>query len=123
MSDCVDFGVISNVEFGKDYSNIGGPSHFKVLYEMHQCVSIPDDIVNEWIPLTQNIPTYLCSLSNSFMGIDHYGITLIPPESAQLLIPIVTPYVNSTSDGSINKLVDLLQLAIEQGYHIICYGI
>ncbi len=123
MSDCVDFGVIPNVEFGKDYSNIGSPSNFKVLYEKYKCVSIPDDIVNEWIPLVQNIPTYLGSLSNSFMGIDHYGVTLIPPESVQLFIPIVATYVDSTSDGIINKLANLLKLSVEQGYYIICYGI
>ncbi len=123
MGDCVDFGIISNVEFGKDYSNIGSPSNYKTIYELYQCVSIPDDIVSEWISLTQDIPTYLGSLSNPFMGIDHYGVTLIPPESIQRFIVIVEKYIDCPSPLSISMLTNLLKLALEQSYYIICYGI
>lgn len=123
MGDCIDFGIISNIEYDKDYSKIGSPTAYKALYTQYNCVSVPDKIVNAWIPLANNIPTYLCSLSRKNMGIDHYGVTIIPPESAKMLFDIVRSYMIITKNESVEKLVELLNKAIAKREYVICYGI
>ena len=86
MGECVNFGIVPNVEYDKDYSFVGGPDAYGAIYAQYRCVSIPDDIVNAWIPLTKNMPTYLFSLSRRNMGIDHFRVTLIPPKSVKMLL-------------------------------------
>ncbi|MBQ9535884.1 MAG: hypothetical protein IJU78_08575 [Clostridia bacterium] len=123
MNDCVDFGIIPNIEYGKDYSLIGDPSEYEALYAQYRCVSVSDDIVDTWIPLTDNMPTYLCSLSRANKGIDHYGVTIIPPTSVKMLLDIVRLCMDTTLNESVEELVKLLNVAAENSQHIICYGI
>lgn len=123
MNDCVDFGIISNIEYGKDYSLIGGPCEYEALYAQYRCVSVSDDIVNTWIPLTDNMPTYSCSLSRPSIGIDHYGVTIIPPMSVKMLLGIVRLCMDTAFNESVEELIKLLNVALENSQHIICYGI
>lgn len=123
MSDSVDFGIVPNIEYGKDYSIIGDPCEYEAFYAQYRCVSVSDDIVNTWIPLTDNMPTFLCSLSRPNKGIDHYGVTIIPPKSVKILLDIVRLCMDTTQNESVEKLVKLLNVAIEKDQHIICYGI
>lgn len=123
MGDCIDFGIVSNIEYDKDYSKIGSPDAYKALYAQYHCVSVPDGIVSDWIPLANNIPTYLCSLSRKNMGIDHYGVTIIPPKSVKMLFDIVRSYMDTTKNESVEKLVKLLNIAFEKRQYVICYGI
>jgi len=74
------------------------------LYTKYHCISIPDDIVCEWIPLLNDMPTYLFSLHNKHMGIDHYAITLIPPESIKLFLAVVNSYKDGTEIEAIKTL-------------------
>ncbi len=117
MSDCVDFGVIERIEPEKDYSIIDDYGH---VYELYRCVSVPDDIVNEWILPAAGIPSFLGSLSRAFSGIDHYGVTLLPPESIGAFLAIVEHY---RSDKSVAELVKLLITARKMRYYVICFGI
>ena len=123
MSDSVDFGIVPNIEYGKDYSIIGDPCEYEALYAQYRCVSVSDDIVNTWIPLADNMPTFSCSLSRPNIGIGHYGVTVIPPKSVKKLLDIVRLCMGTTHNESVEELVKLLDVAIEKSQHIICYGI
>lgn len=123
MSDCIDFGVIPNIEYGKDYSCIGGPDAYKVLYKQYHCISIPDDIVGKWIHLTYDIPTFLCSLNREYMGVERYGVTIIPPKSAKKIADIVCVNEEKEESDLLIELINMLNMASNNGYHVICYGI
>ena len=123
MGECVNFGIVPNIEYDKDYSFVGGPDAYGAIYAQYRCVSIPDDIVNAWIPLTNNMPTYLFSLSRRNMGIDHFGVTLIPPKSVKMLFDIICSCLPTTPNDSVTKLVKLLNDALEKSQCIICFGI
>lgn len=69
------------------------------------------------------MPTFSCSLSRPNIGIDHYGVTLIPPKSVKKLLDIVRLCMGTTHNESVEELVKLLDVAIEKSQHIICYGI
>lgn len=122
MPDCVDFGIIPNIEYNKNYADYGREP-YKTVYAKYNCISVPDDFVNDWISLTYNIPTYVCSLDRKYMGIDHWGITIIPPESVKLLLDIVHSYMEKNPDESIKKLAELLNTAIDNGKYVICNGL
>lgn len=123
MSDCVNFGIIPNIEFDKDYSKIHGPEAYREILQEHNCVCVSDDIVNEWIPLTEELPTFFCALCNPFNGIDHYGVTLIPLESIKAFRDVVWSYTEKTNDPKVSALVGLLDTALSKGQYVICYGI
>ena len=57
------------------------------------------------------------------MGIDHYGVTIIPPKSVKMLFDIVHSYMDTTKNESVEKLVKLLNIALEKRQYVICYGI
>ena len=122
MSYCFDFGIISNIEYNKDYADFGRET-YEAIYAKYHCVSVSVDFVDDWISLTYNIPTYVCSLDKKFMGIDGAGITIIPPESVKMLLDIVRSYMEKNPDESIKKLVKLLSTAIDNGKYVICFGL
>ena len=66
---------------------------FKTICRKYHCVSVPDDIVNNWIPLIDRIPTFLFSINRESFGIDHYAVTLIPPNSVKLFLEVVLSYL------------------------------
>ena len=57
------------------------------------------------------------------MGIDHFGVTLIPPKSVKMLFDIVCSCLPTTPNDSVKKLVKLLNDALEKSQCIICFGI
>lgn len=42
------------------YSFVGGPDAYRAIYAQYHCVSIPDDIINAWFPLTNSLYHILC---------------------------------------------------------------
>ncbi len=93
MSDCVYFGVIADVDPERDYSDFSDFNNdYEKALEFYRCVAVPDDIVNEWILPVRHIPSFTCSLRRLFSGINHYGVTLLPPESIGTFLEIVKPY-------------------------------
>ena len=123
MGESVVFGIVPDIEDNKDYSLMGGPDDYKAICLPYRCVSVSDDIVNTWIPLTDHMPTFLCSLSRPNIGIDHYGVTLIPPKSVKIFLDIVRLYMDASQNESVEELVKLLLVAIEKSQYIVCYGI
>ena len=123
MGDCVDFGYISDIDPNKDYAlSILSRDYSKIF----SCVSVPDDIVNEWIPLTKDIPTYFRCLTNPNYGIDHWGITLIPPKSTQMFADVIRQHNNTLPNKEapeIKELLKLMQQVYTADQYVISFGI
>ena len=125
MSCCLHFGIIQNIEQKKNYCpNPNGHIDFKDVLKLYNCISVSDDIVNDWIPLTTNMPTFLFSLDNEYKGLDHYAVTLIPPNSVKMFLETVSFYQKEKpGEKTIKELISLLKIAIENNKYIICFGI
>jgi hypothetical protein len=123
MSDCIELGIMQDIDPHIDYSYFDHPDDYKACLEKFHCISIPDDIVNEWIPLTQEMKIYRGSLEKEGVGIDHYGVTIIPPLSLENFKKIVISHTDNIGNNIISELIKLLDAAIEQNSYIICYGI
>jgi GTP1/Obg family GTP-binding protein len=123
MGDCVDFGYISDIDPNKDYAlSILARDYSKIF----SCVSVPDEIVNEWIPLTKDIPTYFRSLTNPNYGIDHWGITLIPPQSTHMIADVIRQHTDklpSKETPEINELLKLMQQVYTSDQYFISFGV
>lgn len=123
MSDCIEIGIIQDIDSCIDYSCFDHPDDYKVCLEKYHCISIPDDVVNEWIPLTEEMKTYRGSLKKADVGINHYGVTIIPPSSLDSFKKIVISQTENVESKIIMELIRLLDAAIEHNCYIICYGI
>ena len=121
MPCCVDFGIIPKIDPEKSYLLSDEPFSYREALQYYRCVSVDDDIVNEWITPSMKMPTYLFSLDQPFRGIDHYAETLIPPSSLPMLLEIVKPW--KEADESVPRLIGLIQEAIENGKYMIVYGV
>ena len=122
MSDSFKFGIIPSIETDKNYLPDGSVA-FKTICRKYHCVSVPDDIVNNWIPLIDRIPTFLFSINRESFGIDHYAVTLIPPNSVKLFLEVILSYLEIDQNKSIQKLIRLLNAAIDNNKYVICFGI
>ncbi|MBQ7015035.1 MAG: hypothetical protein IJN12_02830 [Clostridia bacterium] len=126
MGDNDAFGIIDFFDKDKDYSDFE-TIDFKQCLEKFSCVLVADDIVNMWIiPSTYYMKTYLRKFGNEFKGIDHYGVTLLPPESLEAFLKIVKPYVlwhDKKESEKVSILIELINKAIRENKHMICFGI
>lgn len=131
MPDCVYFGVIPEFDSSKSYylSDNFYEGCFEDHLEKFNCVPISDDIVNELIRFTRGIPTYFGSADRAGDGIDHWGITLIPPESVKRLIDVIEENRETIAAGNEDEAKDIdvmltkLRKAYDTGKYAICYGI
>ena len=121
MPCCVDFGIIPKIDPKKSYLLSDEPFSYREALQYYRCVSVDDDIVNEWIVPSMKMPTYLFSLNRPSHGIDHYAVTLVPPSSLPVLLEVVKPW--KEADESVRRLTGLIQEAIENGKYMIVYGV
>lgn len=87
--------------------------------DKYNCIAIDDDFIEPIMRDLQNMNCYWHTLQRKEKGLAYYGITLIPPESMDVLISILSSYNNKEYDA----LIDLAKQAKECGKYIIHYGI
>lgn len=113
---CVsDFGIIDKFEKDKDYS----------FYDpkKYDCISIDDDILNEWWSELILIKTYFHSYNRPSLGFDRWGITLIPPESLESFYTIISDDKRSLLSDELIDLMKLIRIAIDNNKYVIHYGV
>ncbi len=127
MSDYMQFGVIENLDKEKDYSVLDTTISFKENLEKYHCISIPDNVNDDWGDDLLKIKTYYHSHNRPDIGLARCGVTLIPPNSLDEFIFLVDKKTSSkyTQDSSANidKLLKLLVKAKNEDKYIIHFGI
>ncbi len=119
-----EFGIVSGVEphtnYVKDIPYAEGLKRF-------QCISIADEYINLLIPLTWDISTYSDGLFRKYSGLDHYGVTLIPPESLTQFIERIEKHQKTRTEkdeyNALGRLIALLKKAKKKNGYVISYGI
>gem|GEM_PF-1916699 len=116
------FGIIEKVEQSKDYE--------KYEPDKYNVIKFPDNLIDKWFPEIWNLSVYFHKLSRPEKGLARHGITLIPPESLDMLYNIVdkkTFYVYETNILNAfepkTKLLEMILKASDEKKFIIHFGV
>ena len=85
----------------------------------YNCIEIDDDFIEPILIELQSIDCYYNTICNKGNGLAYYGITLIPPESIDLLKSILLQQDNT----EYIDLISLVNKALEENKYIIHFGI
>lgn len=121
MSDSVEIGVIDNFDRKYDYSIADSDLEYEEIVEKYKYISISDDIFNEIIPQLEDMDTYFQNYGNPHKGLDHYGETIIPPESVPQFIDVIKSVEFLTN--KVSSLLELAETAYMQKKYMICFGV
>ncbi|MGL5352694.1 MAG: hypothetical protein ACRDA5_05145 [Clostridium sp.] len=118
-----EFGIIDNIKSIKKINEDGC-----ALYEpkKYKCIYISDDIVNVLFEEFKLMKTYFHNLNREELGLDHHGVTIIPPESLaqfQDIIMKTKDFKNTEELVELTEFSILILKAIREKKHIIHYGI
>ena len=83
-----EFGIMNNKPMDKEIFNEYEPNKYN-------CISIDDDFIEPILVELQNVNCYWHTLENKVKGLAYCGITLIPPESIDLLKSILLQQDNT----------------------------
>ena len=110
-----EFGIIDKFDNQKDYSS----------YEpqKYNCISVDDDIINNLIKPLSVMKSYSHSLNRPGNGLNHWGITLLPPESLSLFYEVITSSIFFKESAELNKLAIIIIKTIEEKKYMIHYGV
>lgn len=115
MPCIAEFGIIDEFEKNKDYS--------KYEPEKYNCISIDDDILNDWWSQLTSMKTYFHCYSRPSFALARWGITLIPPESLEYFYDIVSKDKRAQSLIELINLMNLLRRAMDENKYVIHYGV
>jgi hypothetical protein len=118
------FAILEVVNNGKNYAKEHSSSLAEKA-EIRKVVSVPDDMLNSWMPHFMHMATYWESTDRPNTGLARTGVTLIPPESLSVLIDIVSSKTEPSFSqlDEYSTLVELLRAALEEKKFVINYGI
>lgn len=87
--------------------------------QKYNCITIHDDFIEPCMIDLQGLDCYWHTLQKPGKGLAYYGITLIPPQSMDVLIRILT----SRNRKELIPLITLINKAKENRKYIIHFGI
>lgn len=109
------FGIIDHIE-----------KYLKYEYEpeTYHCVCIDDEVyIDDWWDKLLLMKTYFFDLNRPEMGLNRWGITLIPPESLSIFQDIVISDKRIQTDEHLVALANTIQKAITENKYMIHYGV
>lgn len=107
-----DFGIMQNEPMNNERFDVYEP-------EKYHCIEIHDDFIEAILMDLANVPCYWHTLQVLGKGLAYYGITLIPPQSMELLIQILV----SQPQSNYNDLIYLANQAKQENKYMIHFGI
>ena len=107
-----EFGIMQNQPMNKERFDEYEPNKY-------HCIAIDDNFIEPILIHLQNVPCYWHTLQVPARGIAYHGITLIPPESMDRLIQIL-----SLEDKlEYTHLISLANQAKQENKYLIHFGI
>lgn len=106
------FGIMQNKPMNKDRFDEYEPNKYN-------CIEVDDDLIEPILIDLQSIDCYWHTVEVAGKGIVYCGITLIPPESMDILIKILSIQNNL----EYTDLIFLANQAKEENKYIIHFGI
>lgn len=107
-----EFGIIPfTPEKGEDFSEYEP--------ERYGCIRVPDSCVEELCFRSRELPTYFFRLGKRELGLNYYGVTLIPPES----LPELEEEALEIQGRGMEELVELIRRARAEDRYVIHFGL
>lgn len=123
----VYFGIIPNIDTYTDPFEAWPRLTYQQIIKKFSSIAFDDDLVLPWfndhftdIPVCWNTP------DRHEVGVAYCGDSLIPPDSARLMIERLTARaarVDEAERGELLRLIALLQKAVDEGRWAICFGV
>lgn len=107
-----EFGIMKNKPMNKDRFDESEPNKYN-------CIQVDDDFIEPILTDLQSIDCYWHTLEVAGKGLAYCGITLIPPESMDILIKILSRQNNL----EYTDLISLANQAKEENKYVIHFGI
>ena len=107
-----EFGIMQNKPNNQERFDEYNP-------DKYNCIAIDDDFIEPILIDLKSINTYWHTLQVSGEGLAYCGITLVPPDSMDILISILS----SQNILEYESLIDLANQAKEENKYIIHFGI
>ena len=114
--DRSEFGIIENIDPTKDYSGSYEP-------EKYQCTAICEEAIDDWWNELTDMKSYYHCMDRPETNIARFGVTLIPPESLELLINVMRTKTRPDFMGDSLEIVDLLLTAKKRNKYVILYDV
>lgn len=122
----VEFGIIPDIARYTPYDCAMRIGFWEWIKRFH-CIYLDDDLVLPWFnDHFGDIPVCWDTPDRPGVGVDYCGITLIPPDSARLMIERLTARaarVDEAERGELLRLIALLQRAVDEDRWAICFGV
>ena len=107
-----EFGIMQKEPMSKELFNTYKPKKYN-------CIVIDDVFIESILIDLQKLDCYWHTLQNPGKGLAYYGITLIPPESMDILIKVLL----LQDKLEYTDLISLVNQAKEENKYIIHFGI
>lgn len=85
--------------------------------QKYKCISVDDDYILPLLEKFRGVKCYWHTLDRAEFGLAYYGVTLIPPESLDLIIEIIW------NNNNLSELFTLLSKAEHENKYVIHFGI
>ena len=110
-----EFGIIENINEKKNYNDYE-PEKYNSIY-------VDDELIEPLLAKMKILNTYYHSFNRPEFGLAYYGITLIPPESLESFQELLLNEKVQFENGDLDKLIQIVTLAIKREKHMIHFGI
>lgn len=110
-----EFGIIDDIDYRKGYSDYNP--------QKYNCISVDDDVINRLISNLSIMKTYSHSFNKPDYSLNHWGVTIIPPESLPIFYEVVASSTQPERIEELNELATLIRTAIEEEKYMIHYGV
>jgi hypothetical protein len=114
-----EFGIIDDFDKTKNYS--------KYEPEKYNCISIHDGVIDDWWATLTNMKSYFHSFNRPSKALARSGVTLIPPESLDMLYHIIktqtSPLYSKEISNGLSALLALVKKAKDEGKFVIHFGV
>ncbi len=104
-----EFGIIEELDERERYNEYNP--------EKYGCVEVEDEVVSGWMDALSMMKTYFHGVHRPEMGLAYSGITLIPPESLELLEDV------AVTSGGPTELIEKIRLTLVEGKYMIHFGV
>lgn len=119
--DSIAFGVITHIDKDRDYSRYESRAQLLLAQKHFGCISLEEDIVNDWLDGLASMPSYVNHIKSGFQGISPFGVTLIPPKSVSLLQAAIENSIHAQKPP-VQKLIKLCKKARAGKKYMIVFG-
>lgn len=123
MSCNIEIGIIEEIDKSRDYSVTESGISYAEHIRSYSCISIPDEELSGLIAATvkAELPVSFCTVSSEHSaGIDPCGVTLLPPSSAEKLLPMLEGYSGAEWYSG---LAEICRRSATEGKYMIIFGI